>query len=388
MKMGQLCDFCGEQRSMVYCRSDAAFLCLSCDRNIHSANALSRRHSRTLICERCNSQPAVVRCIEEEISLCQNCNWSGHDAPDSAIEHKRQTINCYSGCPSATEFKRIWSFFSVDQSSCKLEAGPIILEEGDENLSHCQSQPVDHSTKDAAMEPIASDAEQLNESGSLDPLKNKACSSRIRKTGSTDTLYQDFDISDIEMSLENYDGGFDETADDWQQFFDNGGIGGAFEVGNICGIECDAECVHVAKDPSARSKKMQQAPASSDSFTSCKSDPDVYFPGPSDSSLSLSFRGPNGESSTGDHQECGGHSLPMIEEHPCSVSYSENQFSSAFRDGAVLRYKEKRKSRQFDKKIRYASRKVRADVRKRVKGRFVKAGEPYDYDPMDLTRVI
>ncbi|KAL2475812.1 Zinc finger protein CONSTANS-LIKE 9 [Abeliophyllum distichum] len=86
--MGQVCDFCGEQRSMVYCRSDAACLCLSCDRTVHSANALSRRHSGTLICERCNSQPVAVRCIEEEISLCENCNWSSHAAPASAAGHK------------------------------------------------------------------------------------------------------------------------------------------------------------------------------------------------------------------------------------------------------------------------------------------------------------
>nr|CAD1831438.1 unnamed protein product [Ananas comosus var. bracteatus] len=30
--MGLLCDFCGKQRSMIYCRPDAACLCLSCDR--------------------------------------------------------------------------------------------------------------------------------------------------------------------------------------------------------------------------------------------------------------------------------------------------------------------------------------------------------------------
>lgn len=41
---------------------------------------------------------------------------------------------------------------------------------------------------------------------------------------------------------------------------------------------------------------------------------------------------------------------------------------------------------RFDKKIRYASRKARADVRKRVKGRFIKAGEAYDYDPLSQTR--
>lgn len=37
---------------------------------------------------------------------------------------------------------------------------------------------------------------------------------------------------------------------------------------------------------------------------------------------------------------------------------------------------------RFGKQIRYASRKARADTRKRVKGRFVKVGEAYDYDPV------
>ncbi|RVW46226.1 Zinc finger protein CONSTANS-like 9 [Vitis vinifera] len=41
---------------------------------------------------------------------------------------------------------------------------------------------------------------------------------------------------------------------------------------------------------------------------------------------------------------------------------------------------------RFDKRVRYASRKARADVRQRVKGRFVKAGEAYDYDPISETR--
>ncbi|GAB2275016.1 Zinc finger protein CONSTANS-LIKE 9 [Dionaea muscipula] len=47
-----------------------------------------------------------------------------------------------------------------------------------------------------------------------------------------------------------------------------------------------------------------------------------------------------------------------------------------------MRYKEKKKTRKFEKRVRYASRKARADVRKRVKGRFVKAGDAYDYDPL------
>lgn len=118
---------------MVYCRSDAACLCLSCDRNVHSANALSRRHSRTLLCERCNSQPALVRCSEERVSLCQNCDWMGHGNSTSASSHKRQTINCYSGCPSAAELSSIWSFVldfpSVGESACEQEMGMMSITE-------------------------------------------------------------------------------------------------------------------------------------------------------------------------------------------------------------------------------------------------------------------
>lgn len=48
------------------------------------------------------------------------------------------------------------------------------------------------------------------------------------------------------------------------------------------------------------------------------------------------------------------------------------------RGNAMLRYKEKKKTRRYDKHIRYESRKARADTRKRVKGRFVKATEVPD----------
>lgn len=37
---------------------------------------------------------------------------------------------------------------------------------------------------------------------------------------------------------------------------------------------------------------------------------------------------------------------------------------------------------RFGKQIRYASHSARADTRRRVKGRFVKVVEAYDYDPL------
>lgn len=45
------------------------------------------------------------------------------------------------------------------------------------------------------------------------------------------------------------------------------------------------------------------------------------------------------------------------------------------REARVLRYKEKRKNRKFEKTIRYASRKAYAENRPRIKGRFAKRTE-------------
>ncbi|XP_039118335.1 zinc finger protein CONSTANS-LIKE 5-like [Dioscorea cayenensis subsp. rotundata] len=59
------------------------------------------------------------------------------------------------------------------------------------------------------------------------------------------------------------------------------------------------------------------------------------------------------------------------------------------REARVMRYREKRKSRRFEKTIRYASRKAYAETRPRIKGRFAKrtdVAEPvpdpvYFFDP-------
>lgn len=45
------------------------------------------------------------------------------------------------------------------------------------------------------------------------------------------------------------------------------------------------------------------------------------------------------------------------------------------RKARVLRYREKRKNRKFEKTIRYASRKAYAETRPRIKGRFAKRTE-------------
>lgn len=47
--------------------------------------------------------------------------------------------------------------------------------------------------------------------------------------------------------------------------------------------------------------------------------------------------------------------------------------AGGIREASVMRYKEKRHTRLFSKKIRYQVRKVNADCRPRMKGRFVRS---------------
>lgn len=165
-EMGYMCDYCGEQRSMVYCRSDAACLCLSCDRNVHSANALSRRHSRTLICERCNLQPAFVRCVEENLSLCQNCDWTGHT---NASGHKRQAVNCYSGCPSADELSSIWSFLLelplAADATCEKGIGSMSI--ADDGLANASGPSRRNNSRNSSV--TMTDLENVNNSNEWKP---------------------------------------------------------------------------------------------------------------------------------------------------------------------------------------------------------------------------
>ncbi|XP_008778146.2 transcription factor GHD7-like [Phoenix dactylifera] len=75
----------------------------------------------------------------------------------------------------------------------------------------------------------------------------------------------------------------------------------------------------------------------------------------------------------------------------CDVKVSSQGDPNLEREAKVMRYKEKRKKRRYEKQIRYASRKAYAEMRPRIKGRFVKTPEtsqptpepPLNYDPAD-----
>lgn len=204
-----------------------------------------------------------------------------------------------------------------------------------------------------------------------------------------DKLLDDFNIDEMDFELENYSELFDFALNHSEEFFENGGINSLFERKDMSASAGDSNCqgAFAAEGSSARFVSAIQPEcsnaASADSILSTKTEPVIYF---TERQSNLSFSGVNKDASAGDYQECGTSSMLLTGEPPWCPPCPENSIQSANRSNAVMRYKEKKKNRKFDKKVRYASRKARADVRKRVKGRFVKAGETYDYDPLSQTR--
>lgn len=109
-----------------------------------------------------------------------------------------------------------------------------------------------------------------------------------------------------------------------------------------------------------------------------------HYVQPAPACLPQSLSSYSGDGNVADYHDSGVSTMFLKVEPPWGSTNTDSAFLNA-RGNAMIRYKEKKKARMYEKKIRYASRKARADVRKRVKGRFVKAGEAYDYDPLGTT---
>ncbi|KAF8018371.1 hypothetical protein BT93_H3302 [Corymbia citriodora subsp. variegata] len=104
------CDFCAGRAAVLYCRADSARLCLPCDRHVHSANLLARKHLRSRICDACSSEPASALCPAEDLALCDDCDLDARGG--CSASHGRDPAEGFSGCPSSLELASLWGMVS------------------------------------------------------------------------------------------------------------------------------------------------------------------------------------------------------------------------------------------------------------------------------------
>ncbi|XP_019193105.1 PREDICTED: B-box zinc finger protein 32-like [Ipomoea nil] len=125
------CELCGDGARM-YCDSDEASLCWSCDEKVHSANFLVAKHSRTLLCHACCSPTpwtASGAKLCPTVSVCPACldQISHVQLREGEGESNREMGNS-----DVQEFIDSGSDYDSGYSSDECEDNDM-EEEGDEN---------------------------------------------------------------------------------------------------------------------------------------------------------------------------------------------------------------------------------------------------------------
>ncbi|KAF7048829.1 hypothetical protein CFC21_057499 [Triticum aestivum] len=385
------CDYCSGPQAVVYCRADSARLCLPCDRLVHAANAVCSRHLRALLCAACRATGAVFRHAGTEF-LCSNCDF-GRSRDAELPLHDRCTVQGYTGRPSAHDLAALLGVPDFDKPSAgKADDGwwaiweepqvfrledlivpttschgfqPLVTPSSPkvhDMLAVCQNSPVfcscsefshlalthlqkihnspDGKTNDEVIRQLRELAEVDMGSGQITPREE-----------AEQAAHQLPSWTESQHTTGNGDFGIDnshEVATMPTPGYENGGW--------------NNNDYHALNGASKTEYEQKQAPASS--AEACLSS----FVQMSELCPSMS----NGSMMDDGQQANPGTGMPM-QAFPKRSGF--DVVAGPDRDIVISRYKEKRRTRRFDKQVRYESRKARADSRLRIKGRFAKANQ-------------
>ncbi|XP_077243995.1 zinc finger protein CONSTANS-LIKE 9-like isoform X2 [Tasmannia lanceolata] len=201
--------------------------------------------------------------------------------------------------------------------------------------------------------------------------------------------YDDFNIPDVDLTFRDYEELFGDQ-DQTRSMFDDIDVACSSmdRAASLCksdsGYPRSIEDISVDPSGHITHDERDHRPTDRVHYFSRNLDSSRQIQ-PAYSSLSFSLSRFSSETNASDCLDSGLSSDIIKCDPPWNPADLENSHSEA-RGNAMMRYKEKKKVRMYDKRIRYASRKARADVRKRVKGRFVKAEGGYESDAIEVAR--
>ncbi|EXB26151.1 Zinc finger protein CONSTANS-LIKE 2 [Morus notabilis] len=138
---GMICELCSKEAS-VYCDSDHAFLCWTCDADVHQANFLVARHVREPLCSNCKGFTGGFISGEglrrnPRFPICRSCSpdeSSGEDQADSLSSSSSVSSACVSSNGLKTlqfvdqpKIARIGPSISVTELSSEESSLPAIF---------------------------------------------------------------------------------------------------------------------------------------------------------------------------------------------------------------------------------------------------------------------
>nr|AJR28684.1 CONSTANS-like 2 protein [Gossypium barbadense]AJR28696.1 CONSTANS-like 2 protein [Gossypium barbadense var. peruvianum]AJR28700.1 CONSTANS-like 2 protein [Gossypium barbadense var. brasiliense]AJR28704.1 CONSTANS-like 2 protein [Gossypium mustelinum] len=345
------CDSCQATACTLYCHTDSAYLCHDCDKRIHGDNTTALSHHRVWICDACEAAPAAVTCSADAASLCIECDIQVHSVNPLASRHTRVPIPPIAG--------QICSSSNVQQDD-QLPGTMFDTKNEIAALTMELNLEIDEDETDSWL---------LLEPGNTD-----------NQTMSGFTYGEQLDeyVDVVDTCTESF--GPEQSSDQQQLVCVN------------CPEDSGSDSVVPVQTPRSKNQPLQEETQlqkqqfHSTYFNSEQSGSKAAFTNYPSSSL----RGAQLLQANGIYHI----HVPMPMIAPAGIPNSFTgfptttttttetfpnpwlliplQFTSMNREEKVLRYREKRKSRKFEKKIRYASRKAYAETRPRIKGKFAR----------------
>ncbi|KAL9343782.1 hypothetical protein Peur_064213 [Populus x canadensis] len=327
----RVCDTCRAAACTVYCRADSAYLCAGCDARVHAANRVASRHERVRVCEACERAPAALLCKADAASLCTACDADIHSANPLARRHQRVPILPISGYLYGTQ------------------VGPAAGETEDQFMTQEGEETIGEEDEDEAASWLL-----------LNPAKNSNNQNNngFLFGGEVDEY---LDIVEYNSCAEN------QYSDQYNQ-----------QHYSVPPKSCGGDSVVPIQYGEGKDHQQQQQQQYHNFQLGLEYEPAkaaYSYDGSVSQGVSMSSMdvGVVPESAMSEisisHQSASRGTIDLFSSPPIQMP---SQLSPMEREARVLRYREKKKARKFEKTIRYASRKAYAETRPRIKGRFAK----------------
>ncbi|KAL5741650.1 hypothetical protein ACOSP7_028382 [Xanthoceras sorbifolium] len=341
-RWARVCDTCRSAACTVYCKADMAYLCGGCDARVHAANRVASRHERVFVCEACEQAPAAFLCKADAASLCAACDADIHSANPLARRHQRVPILPISGStygPRGADEDGFMGPERTENEDDDEEAASWLLINPTKNNTNNNNTTTNFLFPGEVDEYL--DLVDYNgENQYVDQYNHHHQQQQQHQYSVSQKNYISDSIVPVQYQVKDQQN---------QQSFQ-------------MGLEYE-------------SSKAGYSYNSSISHSVSVSSTDVgVVPESTMSDISISHsRPPKGTIDL--------FSGPPIQMPP--------QLTPMDREARVLRYREKKKARKFEKTIRYASRKAYAETRPRIKGRFAKRTDiEVEVDQMFSTTLI
>ncbi|KAK1391590.1 Zinc finger protein like [Heracleum sosnowskyi] len=314
------CDTCKSNAALVFCCTDSTYMCMDCDSKIHGNNS----YERVWMCEVCEHAPSSVTCKADAAALCVMCDWDIHSANPLARRHQRVPVTPFYRSAVSVMKSTATAILEVAVAP-ESEANFIGYQNCNKSLCHGHEETKLSADIQADMKSIDflfSDPDNLLEFDypvPNDPIPlyrhHNTCADSVVPVQINGKL--PLQASSITGSVDNHFE-IDFTTSNVSSFNNNYAAPSLSQnISSAVGIGPDGSCMS-----------------------------DTSYP------FALQMNN-NVKTNTGNGQV-----LVAMD-----------------REARVMRYREKRKNRKFQKTIRYASRKAYAETRPRIKGRFAKRTE-------------